>query len=180
MTANEWRESARSAEQVLYLDYDGVLHPDAVYLVRGYGVHLSLREAPGRQLFDAAPHLIDALGPYPEARIVLSTDWVRRLGFDKAKAALPSALSSRVIGATYHTRQRLRDPLASTESTRGQEVAEDAERRRPRSWVAIDDRDEGWHDAHRHRLVLCNPKRGLEDPAARDCLKATLAREFLM
>lgn len=168
----------RSAEVVLYLDYDGVLHPDAVYLLRGHGVHLSQREAPGRLLFDAAIYLTTALVPYPKTRIVLSTTWVRRLGFDKARSFLPTELSSRVIGATYHSGQRLLDRDAWAESMRGQEVAEDVARRMPRAWVALDDTDEGWHESHRDHLVLCNPTRGLEEPSARERLTATLARNF--
>ncbi|WP_231909764.1 HAD domain-containing protein [Cupriavidus nantongensis] len=57
---------------IVFLDYDGVLHPDAAYLVKG---RPELR-ATGT-LFMWAPILEETLAPYPDAQIVLSTSWVQ-------------------------------------------------------------------------------------------------------
>jgi hypothetical protein len=69
---------------ILFLDYDGVLHPDAVYQTcRG----LELR-APGQLLMHAGvPETI--LDDHPAERIVLSTSWVRLLSFKRARGVLP-------------------------------------------------------------------------------------------
>jgi histidinol phosphatase-like enzyme len=46
---------------ILFLDFDGVLHEDPCF-----------DEA---RLFECAPGLAQALEPFPEVRIVLSTSW---------------------------------------------------------------------------------------------------------
>ena len=53
-----------------------------------------------------APQLIEALAPYPNVKIVLSTNWVRVRGFTRVRRALPEALRARVIGATWHSGMR--------------------------------------------------------------------------
>ena len=83
---------------LLFLDFDGVLHPDAVYLTRR-GVELRADGA----LFMWSPHLVEALEQQQNVRIVLSTSWARKLGFQRARAALPAELQARVIGATWHS-----------------------------------------------------------------------------
>ena len=83
---------------ILFLDFDGVLHPDAVFLEKRRPV---LR-ADGN-LFMWVPHLISAIEPYPEVQIVLSTSWVRARGFSRAKKALPKPLRDRIIGSTWHS-----------------------------------------------------------------------------
>lgn len=55
---------------ILFLDFDGVLHPDAAFLVKGRPT----LKAEG-QLFMWAPLLVDVLADFPEVQIVLSTSW---------------------------------------------------------------------------------------------------------
>ena len=83
---------------ILFLDFDGVLHPDAVYLEKGRPV----LHAEG-ELFMWAGHLVEALAGRPEVRIVLSTSWARELRFARARDHLPAELRARVIGATWHS-----------------------------------------------------------------------------
>lgn len=83
---------------VLYLDYDGVLHPDEVYRV---GDKIVLR-MDGFALFEWCSILETLLAPYPELQIVLSSSWVRVVGFDDALARLPDRIRRRVVGATWH------------------------------------------------------------------------------
>ncbi|MDQ5877834.1 MAG: hypothetical protein QG638_566 [Pseudomonadota bacterium] len=71
---------------ILFLDFDGVLHSSEVYLIRRQPV---LRAEEGMTLFQHAPLLVDALAERPDIRIVLSTSWVARLGFDRTKAFIP-------------------------------------------------------------------------------------------
>lgn len=72
---------------LIFLDFDGVLHPDAVFLCRNGQIEL---RAEG-ELFMWSSHLVEALAPHQDVQIVLSTSWVRNLGFQRARAAcLPS------------------------------------------------------------------------------------------
>lgn len=84
---------------ILFLDFDGVLHPDAVFLRLNGEIEL---RADGRLLMWAG-RLSAALEPYPDARIVLSTSWARHLGFSRARKVLPADLAARVVGATWHS-----------------------------------------------------------------------------
>jgi len=84
---------------ILFLDFDGVLHPDAVYLRLNGKIEL---RAAG-ELFMWAPQLIEALTTHQDIRIVLSTSWARNLGYQKARKVLPAELGLRVIGATWHS-----------------------------------------------------------------------------
>jgi len=74
---------------ILFLDFDGVLHSSEAYLVKQEPV---LRAEEGMTLFQHAPLLVEALDQQPDIQIVLSTSWVARLGFDRAKGCLPDAL----------------------------------------------------------------------------------------
>jgi len=163
---------------VLYLDFDGVLHPDAAYWSpRG----VVLQGHPGHALFEHVPLLESALAPYPDVRIVLSTSWVPDLGFSRARKRLGPQLAQRVIGATFHSRymRRRRDieprsmdgMLLSVRDDyhtlpRGMQVWNDVCRRKPDGWLALDDNDEGWPEEHRHRLVLTDSIEALAAPAS--------------
>lgn len=63
--------------RLLYLDFDGVLHPEDVWRRPGWGVFVA--RPPGHRVFKNAALLEEVLAPYPEIRIVLSTSWVRVL-----------------------------------------------------------------------------------------------------
>ena len=93
---------------LLFLDYDGVLHPDEVYLKRGRPV---LR-GPG-ELFMWVPHLLSAIEG-ADVRIVLSTSWARHLGFRRACNALPESLRGLVVGATWHSKMKIGESGAAT------------------------------------------------------------------
>jgi len=128
--------------RLLFLDFDGVLHPYAVYRTRR-GV--ALRAEGG--LFMWASLLVEALAGHPDVSIVLSTSWVRNLGFHRARKALPAQLHQRVIGATWHSAmsRSSTDYIAWDNQTRYQQIAAYLARRtEPVSWLAIDDDARGW------------------------------------
>lgn len=168
--------------ELLYLDFDGVLHHDAVYRHPRRGIHVSQAAAPGRTLFEWAGHLEAALEPFADVKIVLSTSWVRTLGYSRTVKRLPPRLRERVVGATYHSEytdpNRALGLHAEWQMLRGTEVLADVSRRNPSAWVAVDDTDEGWPDSERDRVVLCNSETGLGDPATRAKLDAILAWAF--
>ena len=180
---------------VLYLDFDGVLHPADV-------VRHARRDSPGRAaralpreialgrasqaahaLFENAGLLEQALAPYPQVRIVLSTSWVPTLGFERALRFLPAGLVARTAGATWHTRMAEDLPPAArwerfARIPRGQQVLADVHRRGPAAWVALDDDPDGWGEARAH-LVATDPEHGLGHTEVYANLVSLLARTFL-
>ncbi|MDH4564242.1 hypothetical protein E8F06_24850 [Pseudomonas sp. BN411] len=148
----------RGSDQVLFLDYDGVLHPDAVFRTkRG----LELR-APGHLLMHASI-LAEILADFPAVRISLSTSWVRTLGFRRARAVLPPALQARTVSATWHS-SMLRAPLLGYDlQTRYEQILSAVAAARLTSWLALDDDPQGSWPEHDPRLVRCNSQHGLAD-----------------
>ena len=126
--------------RTLFLDFDGVLHP------RG-GFPLSQAE-----------RLAAAIAQYPDVRIVLSTSWVETYGVEPVIEMLPDGLRERVIGATYAGGE------AQPES-RFAEIEACAARLGIDEWLAIDDDQEGWPEAKRHRLIWCDPSQGFDERA---------------
>ena len=171
---------------ILYLDFDGVLHPHDVFLESGTPI---LRPDPALgvpdwvQLFSFAPILEDAIASRPDIRIVLSTSWAAHLGLEFAKNALPDALRDRVIGATGSPRRHTGlwgcSPTGASEEwllrTRYQQIAHHAQRHGIEDWFAIDDDTEGWPEDQRHRLVAIeNPTMGLFDEDVQARLREVL------
>jgi hypothetical protein len=170
---------------ILFLDFDGVLHPSDVYLKKGRPVLHGDGE-----LFMWAPQLIEALTTYPNVKIVLSTNWVRVRGFTRVRRALPEALRERVIGATWHSAMKEDDflsaPYASRltapaiwydKATRFQQIERYVSRANVQQWVAIDDLHENvetWHPAHEKNFILTDPQKGLSDPIVLTRLQALL------
>lgn len=159
--------------QVLYLDYDGVLHHESVYRHPKHGISLSA--GPDFKLFQHAPLLGELLRPYPEVRIVLSTSWVRVMGLRRAASYLPDELRARVVGATFHARM-VRVEFVHT--SRGLQVYEDYLRRSPSAALALDDDDDGWPVAFRKHLVLTDEVHGISLPRVRKELESKLASHF--
>ena len=156
----------RSADVVLYLDLDGVVHHEQVLWHPHKGIYMSPYEAPGRSLFEWVPILEAALDPYPSVALVLSSTWCIRPGYSATLKRLPPSLRSRFIGGTYHKRVHGTDPwnLAMFRGMpRGEQVLEDALRRKPRQWLALDDDLEGWPEACRENLIACEGTTGLSD-----------------
>ncbi|WP_122553115.1 HAD domain-containing protein, partial [Pseudomonas viridiflava] len=127
-------------DQVLFLDFDGVLHPDAVYLSR-QGPTL---RAEG-ELFMWAPILVEILENFQEVSLVLSTSWVRNLSFKRALGFLPSALGNRVTGATWHSSmaREWTDESKWDGRTRYDQISRYAARAQVAHWVSLDDDPEG-------------------------------------
>jgi len=159
--------------QVLYLDYDGVLHHERVYRHPKKGIYISA--APQFTLFQHAGLLGELLRPYPSVRIVLSTSWVRTLGLRRAASYLPDELRSRVIGATFHSRMSKSD---FSDMPRGQQVYEDYLRRAPSQVLAIDDDENGWPPFLREHLVVTDNVHGISEPQVLEGLTRTLAAVF--
>lgn len=151
--------------QLLYLDFDGVLHPAEVYWHPRRGVYLH-PSVQGHRLFENVPLLLEALAGFPKVQVVLSTSWVPSRGFGKTLKRLPLELRARVIGSTFHSEHMLHERWASI--GRGYQVLADVERRRPARWVAVDDDVVDWPDEYVGRLVKTDPVLGLRRLGATD------------
>lgn len=166
---------ARLGGRVLYLDFDGVLHPENVWRRRGWGP--TVASPPGHRVFEHAELLAVLLKPYPDIRIVLSTSWVRVFrSVRKVARRLPDELRGRVVGATYH---REMSAEAFQGMPRGMQVWADVLRRLPEAWIALDDTDEGWPERCRAHLVHADPVFGISAPAVLAELQEKLAGMYL-
>jgi hypothetical protein len=161
---------------IVFLDYDGVLHCNEVYLVRRRPV---LRGA--GTLFEWCRYLEDALASHPQAKIVLSTTWCRVLGYSRAKGFLPPTLQSRVIGSTWHSAMSrseysgLKLPITCWDDwTRYEQIMGYVSRANLEDWVAIDDDNDGWAAKDVDRLILTDPDAGISDPHALALLQKKL------
>lgn len=158
---------------IIFLDFDGVLHPDSVYRPRNKPLALhGLGE-----LFMHAHILEEALNSYPEAKIILSTSWVRTLGYQRTLKKMPQKLKDRVIGSTWHKemRQDSYDPFDWL--SRYEQIEWHVKRNGVNKWLAIDDLHSGtedWPVEHLSRLVLTEESKGLGCQVAQADLKAKL------
>lgn len=145
---------------ICYLDYEAVLHHGNVVRNRTSGMIMQALE---RRFFEWMPILEDLLAPYPELKIVLSTTWVRELGFDAAKHELSPALRERVIGATFLHPGMIKAEFDA--QSRGMQILGDVKRRKPSAWFALDDDAFGWPARHRANLIQTTDGTGVSDPA---------------
>jgi hypothetical protein len=162
---------AGRGQPLIYIDYDGTLHHERCLWDESRGPYL---DAPNRySLFQHAPLLEELLEPHPTVLIILSTSWAQKIGFKEAVRRLPAALQARVIGATYE--------LAAPGDhfgylSRGEQVLLDVERRRPSSWLALDDDVIGWPKWALEHLAATDPYEGLSPQEVRLEIRRKLAK----
>jgi hypothetical protein len=126
----------------------------------------------GYRLFQHASLLDEMLQPHPSIQVVLSTSWVRQYGCSGAAKRLPPGLRKRVIGATYHS---CRPVIEFASLSRGAQVTEDVLRRRPGSWLALDDGPDGWPDWAAPHFMQTDPHEGISPRQSQDELRRRLA-----
>lgn len=141
---------------VLFLDYDGCLHADDVYLIDGVPV---MRRR-GAAIFEHANLLAKMLAPYPDLKIVLSTSWVGSFNFVRAKLYLPQSVQQRVVGTTYEYRT---DKQEWSELSRFQQIIRYVRAKNLQSWLALDDDDTDWPQSCEQNLVCPPPRFGIGD-----------------
>lgn len=147
-------------DKILFLDFDGVLHPASVYLVGK--VPMLKCDDPALSLFCWAPLLEQALTPYPHIKIVLSTTWAKVFGHGVAKYYLPASLRERVIAGT--------ERFQRNRYTRGQEIKTWAEKYGYYQWIAIDDDVYDWPRLLEDKLIACDEELGLSEKATYEAL----------
>jgi HAD domain in Swiss Army Knife RNA repair proteins len=159
---------------VMYLDFDGTLHPSEVWYE--YGMREPRLRTPGHKLFEGVPVLEDAIVRYPDLRIVLSTTWVQTFGFAQARARLSESLQLRVIGATYNPDSP--NAWRFSRMRRYDTISQDVAQRKPDRWLAVDDDALGWPQNEYDALALVPATLGLACATAQAVLRARLAARF--
>jgi hypothetical protein len=145
---------------VLFLDFDGVLHPDP---------------CPPQRLFEHAPRLAATLAEFPATGVVLSTSWRTFLTHAQLLALLPDALRNHVLGVTPRFGEFPAPPALApyrrhaecVQWVRAHGVDEAA-------WLALDDRP-SWFAPYCEHLIACDSRLGFDDDAAAR-LRFALAR----
>ncbi len=137
---------------ILFLDYDGVLHPDPCM--------------DPRRLFENAPRLTVLLEEFPEVGVVLSTSWRNVRTEAEVLDPLPAPLRARIIGCTPRysdcsgtgARAPFRRQAECEQWLRTHGMAQDP-------WWALDDRPD-WFAPYCENLLECNPHRGFDERMA--------------
>jgi hypothetical protein len=146
---------------LLFLDFDGVLHPDPCF--------------DEQRLFENAPRLAEALAGFPEVAIVLSTSWRTQRTMAELAALLPAGLRERVIDVTPAVAPS--DTPAALVPYRRQAECTSWLRRRGHErmpWVALDDRP-SLFAPYCDQLILCDSRYGFGEATARR-LRSALGR----
>jgi len=143
---------------VLFLDFDGVLHPDGEA-----ALDENFRLLPNPNLFCWKGLLHELLKPHPEVQIIVSSDW-RRLFDDESLVRLLGPLGNRFVGV-----------VETLGSPRSQEILGEAARRSIERWVALDDHV-SVHEAAREdcRFIACDPRLGVSNPETQKRLSKRL------
>jgi hypothetical protein len=160
---------------ILYLDFAGVMHPEAVYWHPRRGAYLGRDVADDHGLFEHASLLESLLEPYPHVRIVLSTSWVGQYRYSGAARRLPLGLRERCVGATFHSAMS-RTQFERT--PRGMQVVADVVRRRAKAWLALDDCRDGWPRFAIDHVVFTHEVEGIAHPDVLARLRSRLAEQF--
>jgi len=166
--------SRRKLGVFIYLDFDGVLHPDSVYTQKDKLNPVVLR-GPG-ELFMHSHILNGALAYYPDAKIILSTNWVKALGFELTLKLMPTRLAEKVVGSTASLLHAGWEGPASNVS-RFHQIYSHVRQNNITQWLAIDDLHSGsekWPENMLHRLVLTDQALGLGSEEAKADLNTKL------
>lgn len=138
----QWRDcnhTLHALKRILFLDFDGVLHPASAYQTTPF-IH--------------AQALADCLQPH-DCEIVISSSWRFQYTLLELRELLPHELARRVSGVT--------GPVHIGSMARYQEIQNHLLRRTDRddvSWRALD--DSSWEfPARQPELILCNPNQGI-------------------
>lgn len=134
---------------ILFLDFDGVLHPDPC-------------SDPAR-LFENAPRLARVLTGFPALGVVLSSSWRTRYSLSALLEPLPEPLRQRVLGLTPHGGDL---PAAVSRAPYRRQVECEhwlhCHGMAGGPWWALDDRPESFMP-YCENLIECDRQRGFDD-----------------
>jgi hypothetical protein len=133
---------------IVFLDFDGVLHPDPC--------------SDRARLFEHAPRLAQSLAEFAEVGLVLSTAWRTVKPFDELLELLPADLRERIVDIT----PRFGDFEAHARLSPYRRQAECVQwlhqnRLQDEAWLALDDRPDGFAP-YCENLIECHPETGFD------------------
>lgn len=137
---------------ILFLDFDGVLHP--------WDPKTQLSE---QQMFSLKPLLENTLRTFPNVEIVITSSWRQKYSLEKLRHLFSPEFSQRIIGVTPPSRRDKRGRYPN--GCRSQEILQwlYQNRRNVDQWLALDDLEWMFEPSLRHRLILCDSAIGLTD-----------------
>lgn len=146
---------------IVFLDFDGVLHPDPC--------------TDRRRLFEHAGRLAQSLAPFAEVGLVLSTAWRTVRPFDELLGILPAGLSERIVDRTpifgsFKARPNLVPYRRHAECV--QWLADN--HLQNADWLALDDRPDEFAP-YCDNLLTCHSDIGFDDRVDA-CLRSALLR----
>ncbi|MGC8210261.1 HAD domain-containing protein [Ralstonia pseudosolanacearum] len=154
----------------VYLNYDGVLHPNRVSYSDGSEGRLQVG---GHTLFEHNARLVELLHDRDAVRIVLNTWWVYAFGVERAVCCLPRFLQERVDDSTL----RFHDSYPEGQVPDRYEATKEMSCKRVRAQVLIlDSTDSRWPACWLPRCLLLHPFIGLGDEHVSGAFWRLLAR----
>ncbi len=132
----------RKDAPLLFLDFDGVLHPASDHATAAF----------------SRTHLLEEALAGLEARLVVSSSWRFHYSLAAIRSRLPAAVASRVIGTTG-------EPHFGEFARHREILAWVADARDPAPWRALDDSAFEFPKGC-HELILCDPSTGLDEQLA--------------
>lgn len=159
----------------LFLDFDGVLHADPVFVNRE--TYTATLDPQFGTLFEWAPILEAIIADFPRVEIVLSTSWASRLKYELGMWHLPKVLAAQTVDCAWRGKEWLEHgitPGRFHRMTRCQQIHQYVRRKKLTRWVVLDDDNYGWPDEQLNRIVVTKGMRRLSDPAVQAELRAKL------
>lgn len=148
---------------ILFLDFDGVTHPDV--------------QLPGRcwAYFQSLPLIESVLRKHPSVEIVVTSKWRTRRSLDELRLFFADDIRSRVVGSTpvldRFNRDAFRDMHVPhlSEAYRQAEIEAWLHLNRPMGadWLSIDDRHR-WFEPGCKRLLITHPRMGFTEVDAQE------------
>ncbi len=147
------------AGRVIFLNFDGVLHPTSIEVEQE-----RMETVIGVGLFGWLPVLDDALRPHPDVNVVVHSPW-RRTRCDEELRLLLGSLGSRMVGSTPPDScfEGIRNWLHSNPGVVSHRILDlDPPRKYPRPLPP--------------ELIVCNPTQGVAASDVLGALRTWLAR----
>jgi hypothetical protein len=137
---------------ILFLDFDGVLHPEQ-----------DREPTPTEDIFCHLPRFEAVMREFPMVEIVISSMWRYQFTLDQLRANFSPDIAARIIGTTPLT-ERIDDKYLQARRE-GEILDWLAASTRNEPWIALE--DAAWQfRQHRNLLVACTWYIGFEDRVA--------------
>jgi hypothetical protein len=126
---------------IIFLDFDGVLHPYASW---------PFTEEARRSHFQHLPRFETVLRDFPNVRVVIASDWRRHNSIDELRRNFSGDVQSRIIGVTALDRESI-DAVGHRHLLAERYLADNG--LPETAWIAVDDTEENYFPSS--PLVLC-------------------------